>query len=143
MTTHDTPEAHRHDWMVEQQTGHTHCNLCGVHGPRRPTHDTPEAVLAAALHDAMCVSICDPRGHAADSYWKARTAAILAALDGWTLVPSDDLRLYSVTVISEQAAEIARLRAVLGNADPGQFWGDWRHRDTELGVAPAPVPSEP
>lgn len=35
-TTPPTPvtakrRCRRHDWMVEQQTGHAHCNLCGAH----------------------------------------------------------------------------------------------------------------
>jgi hypothetical protein len=50
------------------------------------THDTPEAALAAALRPIVSREACFnpswPEG------WAERSAAaILAALDGWTLVP--------------------------------------------------------
>ena len=78
------------------------------------TRDTPEAALAAAL---LRMPYHDARDFAADdSPEAARTfaAAILAALDGWTLVNGEWL---SPTEARELAgtyeAEIARLRATL------------------------------
>jgi hypothetical protein len=80
------------------------CDLpeCGCH---RTTRDTPEAALAAAL-----LHVGVPVG--ADEL----AAAILAALDGWRLVPTGPISVMvdMVTADNERMdAEIARLRATL------------------------------
>jgi hypothetical protein len=80
------------------------CDLpeCGCH---RTTRDTPEAALAAAL-----LHVGVPVG--ADEL----AAAILAALDGWRLVPTGPISVMvdMVTADNERMdAEIARLRAAL------------------------------
>ena len=67
------------------------------------THDTPEAALAAALH----VWLGDGDGYLIlHSFADAQAAGILAALDGWTLVPDDVWE-----AMSDRAAERARYEA--------------------------------
>ena len=67
------------------------------------THDTPEAALAAALHEQGVESSYIPPNFAEDA------SAILAALDAdYALVPRDGTVIGSALAI--QRAEIARLR---------------------------------
>jgi hypothetical protein len=57
----------------------------------RPTHDTPEAVLAAALHAGKIDAECGPeRGDDCIYAHLNNAAAILAAMPDWTLVNDED-----------------------------------------------------
>jgi hypothetical protein len=77
--------------------------------------DTPEAVLAAVLHRRFH----DHWGNLTpDEVCEADAAAILAALDGWTLVPGGgDVIARGIELARQQAAEIERLRAALERRD--------------------------
>jgi hypothetical protein len=99
------------------------------------THDTPEAALAAALHRELDDDLCvirpnddAPREHdMPDEWWGKRAAAILAALDGWTLIDDEYLTGTAMALADEigraesAEAEIARLRAA-GEALWAALW---------------------
>jgi hypothetical protein len=97
------------------------------------THDTPRAALAAALAPWLAEYKAGIIGTFSQGSprWDERTpedreswmpgatdeaehyaVAILAALDGWTLVPSDDLLMVKAQEAAH-GAEIERLRAAL------------------------------
>ena len=88
---------------------------------RKPPAD-PVAALAEAMYDR------DTWG--GSLYWyKQEATAILAALDGWTLVRAEEVtQHFEVHFDAEQEAEIARLRAaiqaVLDDAE-SQHPGGW------------------
>jgi hypothetical protein len=81
------------------------------------TRDTPEAALAAALHEhyehAYTVPGL-PHNHPVSPTHLESAAAILAALDGWTLVRGGgDVIERGIELARQQAATIVRLRAAL------------------------------
>jgi hypothetical protein len=78
------------------------------------THDTPEAALAAALRGAPMPRevVWDGSPEGRQRWAEGFAAAILAALDGWTLVRTPDWTLIPKIALSQEA-EIARLRAAL------------------------------
>ena len=90
--------------------------------PLIPTHDTPEAVCAAAL-EFIDVRYQGIFSSASGPGPQELAAAILAAMPGWTLVPTAELGEDRMTMdlmetaIRKDQAEIARLRAALALAD--------------------------
>jgi len=113
------------------------CCCDGKSGPRvLTTPTTPEAALVAAVLEA------NPYGDAGTSVSEAKflTAAILAALDGWTLVPtSDDLFAASNALFRRKSPrqyedEIATLRATLDGLRPLAKSGASRAHLNESGV---------
>jgi hypothetical protein len=100
------------------------------------THDTPEAGLERALERT------EKSGYPGRAEW---AAAILAALDGWTLVPSG---LTADWTGDLARAEIARLR-VAGDALYDALWSEgidagWAARGrAAMDGWRVPAPSEP
>jgi len=86
------------------------------------TRDTPEAALATALPHALIeaglvLAPCDRHSRNPGKQRQDLAAAILAALDGWTLVRGGgDVIARGIELAHQQAAEIARLRAALVQA---------------------------
>ena len=93
---------------------------------RKPAHDTPEAALAAAWHTGVCG--CPDEKCSLRLASREVSAAILAAMPDWTLVPrvatadwTGSARNLGIEEVIAQAnsrqataeAEIARLRAAL------------------------------
>ena len=115
---------------------------------RKPTHDTPEAALAAALFSYA------PPPHGPAPWFRIpadrteeHAAAILAALDGWELMPVPSPG-ESAGYDREQRleAKIARLRAaiqaVLDDAE-SQHPGGWGPDVTTVGILRAALEGEP
>ena len=102
---------------------------------RKPTHDTPEAVLIDALDPFDVVDYrIDPHGRLIDH--REAAAAILAAMPDWTLVPR--VATADWTGSTKRADDAERLRVLQGafNAlwsngpiiDTIADWGrDWTH----------------
>ena len=83
------------------------------------THDTPEAALAAALPNVPTIKYVIARGGRYNGAWWDRFASeVLAALDGWTLVP--------VAARNAEIAEAVRglpLRGVFGEGPGAEVIG--------------------
>lgn len=84
--------------------------------PTTRTPTTPEVALATALHERVCLRIPDYDHHEIGRRtYLCDAAAILAALDDWTLV-TVGWRDGMVTLANQYEAEIARLRVALENS---------------------------
>jgi hypothetical protein len=131
--------------------------------PQPPTRDTPEAALAAVLRAVTS----KPPYEEWDWDCDYLAAAILAALDGWTLVPQQEVDDYHASAYTNEAkaganalraeaaeAEIARLRSALVEFLPGHYpnngdprvphlrWTIPEEAFGKLRAALAPAPSE-
>ena len=110
------------------------------------THDTPEAALAAALHDHTVHPLPCEGANATDH--KADAAAILATLDGWTLVPDAERAAWATLSgdLDWAKAEIERLTKIEAAARAFIAW-QWRmpeaRRFTMTNLRAALAPSEP
>ena len=93
------------------------------------THDTPEAVKALVAAERLATATDEPKWRTAEDHM----GAILAALDGWTLVPKDGEIENNASVARERSDdqdEIARLRAVLEMiAEPGCEASRWANEE--------------